>query len=305
MSLEIKTVGLIGLGAVGALYAERLLASGAQVRVIVDEARKERYEREGVLVNGRRVDFPYVTPAQASPVDLLIIATKQGGLAGAMDTAAGFVGENTLLISLINGVISEEILSERFDAKNVLYSVAQGMDAVKMGNALTYEHPGLIVLGEKEPGEISERVQRTADFLNAHGVKVMPVEDMVRRQWLKLMVNVGINQTCMVFECDYGGVQREGKPRETMIAAMREAQRIAGLEGYAITEDELEDWLRLIDTFAPDGMPSMRQDALAHRKSEVELFSGTMKKLAQKHGVQVPVNDWFYARIAEMEAAYD
>ncbi len=305
MSLEIKTVGLIGLGAVGALYAERLFASGAQVRVIVDEARKRRYEREGVLVNGRRVDFPYVTPAQASPVDLLIIATKQGGLTGAMDTAAGFVGEKTLLISLINGIISEEILSERFDAKNVLYSVAQGMDAVKMGNALTYEHPGLIVLGEKEPGEISERVQHTADFLNAHGVKVMPVEDMVRRQWLKLMVNVGINQTCMVFECDYGGVQREGKPRETMIAAMREAQRIAGLEGYAITEDELEDWLHLIDTFAPDGMPSMRQDALAHRKSEVELFSGTMKKLAQKHGVQVPVNDWFYARIAEMEAAYD
>lgn len=305
MHHEIKTVGLIGLGAVGALYAERLMASGAQVRVIVDEARKRRYEREGVLVNGRRADFLYATPAQASPVDLLIIATKQGGLASAMDTAAGFVGEQTLLISLINGVISEEILSERFGARNVLYSVAQGMDAVKMGNALTYEHPGLIVLGEKEPGEISERVRHTADFLNAHGVKVMPVGDMVRRQWLKLMLNVGINQTCMVFECDYGGVQREGKPRETMIAAMREARRLAGLEGYAITEEELEDWLRLIDTFAPDGMPSMRQDGLAHRRSEVELFSGTMKKLALKHGVQVPVNDWFYARIAEMEAAYD
>lgn len=305
MRHEIKTVGLIGLGAVGALYAERLMASGAQVRVIVDEARKRRYEREGVLVNGRRADFLYATPAQASPVDLLIIATKQGGLASAMDTAAGFVGEQTLLISLINGVISEEILSERFGARNVLYSVAQGMDAVKMGNALTYEHPGLIVLGEKEPGEISERVRHTADFLNAHGVKVMPVGDMVRRQWLKLMLNVGINQTCMVFECDYGGVQREGKPRETMIAAMREARRLAGLEGYAITEEELEDWLRLIDTFAPDGMPSMRQDGLAHRRSEVELFSGTMKKLALKHGVQVPVNDWFYARIAEMEAAYD
>lgn len=305
MRHEIKTVGLIGLGAVGALYAERLMASGAQVRVIVDEARKRRYEREGVLVNGRRADFLYATPAQASPVDLLIIATKQGGLASAMDTAAGFVGEQTLLISLINGVISEEILSERFGVRNVLYSVAQGMDAVKMGNALTYEHPGLIVLGEKEPGEISERVRHTADFLNAHGVKVMPVGDMVRRQWLKLMLNVGINQTCMVFECDYGGVQREGKPRETMIAAMREARRLAGLEGYAITEEELEDWLRLIDTFAPDGMPSMRQDGLAHRRSEVELFSGTMKKLALKHGVQVPVNDWFYARIAEMEAAYD
>ena len=74
---DIQTVGLIGLGAVGALYAERLLASGAQLRVIVDETRKARYEKEGVLVNGVRVDFPYTTPADAAPVDLLLIATRQ------------------------------------------------------------------------------------------------------------------------------------------------------------------------------------------------------------------------------------
>ena len=71
---EIKTVGLIGLGAVGALYADRLLASGADLRVIVDEGRKARYEAEGVFVNGRRVDFPYAAPKDAEPVGLLIIA---------------------------------------------------------------------------------------------------------------------------------------------------------------------------------------------------------------------------------------
>ena len=54
---EIKTVGLIGLGAVGALYAERLLASGADLRVIVDEERKARYSCEGIYVNDKRADF--------------------------------------------------------------------------------------------------------------------------------------------------------------------------------------------------------------------------------------------------------
>ena len=71
MNMEIKTVGLIGLGAVGALYAGRLLESGADLRVIVDEERKARYEREGVLVNGEKVDYPYATPAEAAPVDIL------------------------------------------------------------------------------------------------------------------------------------------------------------------------------------------------------------------------------------------
>ena len=211
---EIKTVGLIGLGAVGALYARQLLASGADLRVIVDRDRKERYSREGIYVNDVRVDFPYVTPEEAEPVDLLLIVTKEGGLRSAMETASGFVGENTLIVSLLNGVTSEGIVSERFGEKNVLYSVAQGMDAVKEGNRLTYVHPGRIVLGEREAGEISERVQMTADFLNSHGVVCTPVGDMVRRQWGKLMLNVGLNQACMVFECDYGGVQqRESRVR--------------------------------------------------------------------------------------------
>ena len=301
---KIKTIGLIGLGAVGTLYAERLLSSGADLRVIVDEARYARYTREGVLVNGRRVGFPYVTPKDAEPLDLIIIATKQGGLASAMETMSGFVGENTLMISLINGVTSEEALCERFGEKNVLYAVAQGMDAVKEGNSLRYEHPGKIVLGEKQEGPVSARVQAVADCLIAHDVMVMPVEDMLRRQWSKLMFNVGINQATMVFSCDYGGVQRAGEARNTMIGAMREAQTIAGLEGYPISDEEFDGWLKLADTFAPDGKPSMAQDGDAHRKSEVELFAGTMVRLGQKHGVAVPVNEWLYRRVKEIEAAY-
>ena len=301
---EIRTVGLIGLGAVGALYAERMLASGAEIRVIVDEERKDRYSREGVYVNGTRVDFPYVTPKDAAPVDLLLIVTKEGGLLSAMETASGFIGKDTRIISLLNGVTSEGIVAERFGAENVLYSVAQGMDAVKEGNRLTYVHPGRIVLGEREEGEVSVRVQMTADYLNSHGVVCTPVGDMVRRQWGKLMLNVGLNQACMVFECDYGGVQQPGDARETMLGAMREAQRMAALESYTISEAEFDEWVALLDSFSPEGKPSMRQDGEAHRKSEVELFAGTMVRLGQKHGVSLPVNEWLYDRVREIEAGY-
>ena len=304
MNETIKNVGLIGLGAVGALYAERLLSSGAALSVIVDEARRERYAREGVLVNGRRVDFPYVTPAQAKPVDLLLVVTKQCGLESAMETMADFVGENTLIISLLNGVTSEEALAERFGQEHVLYAVAQGMDAVKEGNSLIYTRPGMIVLGEREEGPVSARVQAAADYLIAHDVMVMPVEDMLRRQWSKLMFNVGINQATMVFECNYSGVQQPGKARDVMIGAMREAQALAALEGYPISDEEFDAWLALTDTFSPDGKPSMRQDGEAHRRSEVELFSGTMIRLGKKHGLSVPVNEWLYEKLKEMEAAY-
>lgn len=301
---EIKKVGLIGLGALGVMYAERLTDAGADLVVIADAERAVRYQREGVYSNGRKLSLHYRTPMEAEPVDLLIIATKYGGLFEAMETAAGFVGPDTLLISVINGVISEEKMAERFGPDNVLYAVAQGTDATKVGNSLTYGKYGVIVLGEKEPGEVTERVQRVADYLDAHGLKGVPVTDMVRRQWGKLMLNVGLNQTVMVFEGDYSTVQCPGKPRDTMIAAMREVQTLAGLEGYPLPDAEFDEWIEMVDSLSPAGKPSMRQDGEAHRKSEVELFAGTINRLGEKHGVATPVNRWLYDTVMTMEAAY-
>ena len=299
-----QTVGIVGLGALGVLFGQRLLENGADVRVIADEARAERYQKQGVICNGTPVSFRYETPKAAKPVDLMIFATKESGLRGAMETASGFIGENTLMLSVLNGVSSEETIAARFGERNVIYCTAQGMDAVKVGNALTYAHAGMIVLGEKLPGEITPRVQAVADFLNAHGVTAKPVGDMVRRQWGKLMLNVGINQTVMVFEGDYGTVQKPGKPREIMLAAMREVQKLAALEGYPISDEEFDDWVKLADSLSPVGKPSMRQDGEAHRKSEVELFAGTIIRRAEKFGLDVPVNRWLYDTVKQMEAGY-
>ena len=299
-----QTVGIIGLGALGVLFGQRLLENGADVRIIADQSRAEKYQKQGVTCNGAPVNFRYVTPEKAEKVDLMIFATKEGGLRSAMETASGFTGEDTLILSVLNGVSSEETIAARFGEKNVLYCTAQGMDAVKVGSALTYAHAGMIVLGEKEPGEISPRVQAVADFLNVHGVTAQPVGDMVRRQWGKLMLNVGLNQTVMVFEGDYGTVQKPGKPRDIMIAAMREVQKLANLEGYPIDDEEFDEWVKLADSLSPAGKPSMRQDGEAHRKSEVELFAGTIIRRAEKYQLDVPINRWLYDTVKKMEAAY-
>ncbi len=299
-----QTVGIIGLGALGVLFGQRLLENGADVRIIADQSRAEKYQKQGVTCNGAPVNFRYVTPEKAEKVDLMIFATKEGGLRSAMETASGFIGEDTLILSVLNGVSSEETIAARFGEKNVLYCTAQGMDAVKVGSALTYAHAGMIVLGEKEPGEISPRVQAVADFLNVHGVTAQPAGDMVRRQWGKLMLNVGLNQTVMVFEGDYGTVQKPGKPRDIMIAAMREVQKLANLEGYPIDDEEFDEWVKLADSLSPAGKPSMRQDGEAHRKSEVELFAGTIIRRAEKYQLDVPINRWLYDTVKKMEAAY-
>lgn len=301
---EIKKVGIIGLGALGLLFAKEMTENHADVSIIVDEGRAAKYSADGMFVNDERVELHYVTPAQAETMDLILFCTKIGGLAEAMETAAPFVGKETLLLSVLNGITSEEMLSERFGAENVLYATAQGMDATKDGNRLFCKSTGMIMLGEKESGPVSARAQMVTDFLMAHGVRSEAVCDMVRRQWSKLMLNDGVNQVCMVYEGTYATIHAPGEARDMMIAAMRETQALAKLEGYIITDEELNNWVALMDSLAPEGMPSMRQDGLAKRKSEVELFSGTVIRRAAKFGLPVPVNEHLYKTVLEMEAQY-
>ena len=74
--------------------------------------------------------------------------------------------------------------------------------------------------------------------------------------------------------------------------------------GVALTEADLSQMLRVIEGLDPDGMPSMAQDRIAHRKTEVKEFSGTILRLAAKHGIEVPQNDWLYQCIREIEESW-
>ena len=115
---------------------------------------------------------------------------------------------------------------------------------------------------------------------------------------------MGCNQAATAYECNYSVLQSPGPARDTMLAAMREVLTLAHAEGIPLTEEDITMWTAVIDGITPTNEPSMRQDSKAHRKSEVELFSGTVRRLAQKHHIPVPVNDWLYETITEMERHY-
>ena len=304
--MNIERIAIVGMGALGVLYGDFLTSRLGRERVgfVVNAERRERYEGMEISANGRRCDFRLIDADESGePADLVIFAVKATALDQAMEDAAGQIGPNTVLLSVLNGITSERLLEQRFGGRNVIYCVAQGMDAVKLGGALTYT-----VMGQLCIGVPSEEKLPALDAVCALFDRIsMPYSreaDILHRLWGKFMLNVGVNQVVMVFEGTYGTIQSPGRPREMMIAAMREVLEQSKYEGVKLSEDDLSFYVDLMNTMSPQGMPSMRQDGLAHRRSEVELFSGTVCRLAKKHGLPVPVNEWLYARVREMEAAY-
>lgn len=305
--MKIRTVSIIGLGALGILFGNHLSKRMPKVdlRIIADKDRIKKYESNHIYCNGKPCEFNYMTPEElCEPADLIIFTVKYDGLNDAIQAVKNQVGEQTIILSALNGITSEDVIGETYGMDKILHCVAQGMDAVKIENELTYEHMGMLCFGEGQPGVISSKVKKVAEFFENMEFPYEAVTDMNTRLWGKFMLNVGVNQTVAVYESNYGEVQKEGQARDTMILAMREVMALSEIKGINLNDDDLNYWLEILSTLSPAGKPSMRQDLEAKRYSEVELFSGTVIKMGKKYCIPTPVNQQLYDKIKFIESQY-
>lgn len=304
--MEIKNVSLIGLGALGVMFGHLISEHiGDNLRIIADESRISRYKRDCIYSNGVRCDFNYAAPnAPCTPADLLMIAVKYNGLNDAIAAVKNHVGPDTIILSLLNGISSEEIIGRTYGMDKLLLCVSQGMDAVKVGNALTYHNMGRLQFGSRIPGLITEQVKAVEHFFKTTALPHEVITDMKKWQWSKFMLNAGCNPATAVYLCGYGGLQKDGPIRDIMLAAMREVIVLAEKEGVSLTQEDISYWLNVIGGLNPHSKTSMQQDIEARRYSEVEMFGGTILELADKHGIEVPVNRMLYDKIKTIESTY-
>jgi len=298
-------VAIIGAGALGAIYGSLLYqADPASVYFIADGERGRRLARDGVVVNGSRFAIPVRTPEQATPADLVIVAVKYHQLPEACAQIKRAVGPETVLLSVMNGIDSEERLGESYGSDKLLYGLSLGIDAVRVGNAVSFSNQGRIVFGEKRNEVLSDRVRRIGDLFDRAGIAHVTPVDMIRSLWFKYMINVGVNQVSALLGLSYGRLRCDPAARELMEAAMREVIALAKALEVDLAEADIQEFYRVLDTLDGDGKTSMLQDVEARRKTEVEMLAGTMLVLGERHGVATPVNRRLFDGLRRIEAGF-
>lgn len=310
---EIHNVSIIGMGALGLLFGTPIrenLGNG-QPQYIMDAERKARHEKEVYTINEKEVHLHMVTPEEAEPADLLLVGLKYPALKAGLETAAPCVNEDTIIISLMNGVDSEEIIGERFGKEKVLYSVSQEMDAQRYGSEMVYSQAGRLFVGVPHTADaetqkiLTEKLDRVCAFFDQVKFPYKREENILYRQWCKYMVNTGCNQTTMVFDKPYGECLKDGSLEyAVMISAMREVCLIAQKKGIPVGEKELHEYTDILRGLDPNAVPSMGQDRRQKRKSEVDMFSGTIMRYGKELGVATPANDYLNRRVHEIESGY-
>ncbi|MGD2126658.1 MAG: 2-dehydropantoate 2-reductase [Desulfobacteraceae bacterium] len=293
---SIKRISVIGAGAMGAAYAS--MFSDMDKNCISLVAKGERYDRlgeKGLIVNDKRYIVPVLGPEDhAPPADLVIVAVKHHHLPEAIQDMRHVLGEKTLIVSVMNGIESEEQIGAVYGMEKLLYAVVVGIDAVRQGNRVTFSKQGKLFFGEPENRVLTGRVKKVQALFDRAGILYETPADMIRILWWKFMINVGMNQVSAVLRAPYRVFHERQEARELMESAMREVITVAKAEDVPLSEEDIKDFYPFLLAMSPDGKTSMLQDVEAKRKTEVEMFAGKVNELGEKHGIPTPVNQTLF-----------
>ena len=303
----INTVLIAGAGSIGLTVAERIFSGDpACVSILAKGERLERYRKDGLFVNGRRIDFRF---GDGKPVDLIIIACKFHHLDAVIEDIRPYVKTGTIILSLLNGISSEEIIGKAFGRDRLPLAMIIGTDAFHRETKTVYTMPGVIHFGDAD-GNNGRREKSLAKFFSRVKVPFELHGNMKRMYWYKFMINVGVNQITAALRLPYGAIQTNGnagelpEARSLIEMAMREVIAVANAEGIDLNEGDINTWYETVNALDAKSATSMCQDVLAERKTEVEMFALAMMDLGKKHRVPVPVNETLYLALRVIEKRY-
>ena len=300
--MKIETVAILGAGAIGSYFIYGFSAApDIDFCLIAKGERKERLEKEGLCINDKIYKPKVKTPEEAKGVDLLLVSTKYNGLHDALEDIRTVVAPHTTVLSLLNGIDSEEIIGTVIDPARIAYSLMR-INSERKGNSVTFnaeKTPGLFV-GEKDSREESERLLAIRELLAKTPLRYHFCEDINSEQWLKFTLNIAYNLPQAVLGTGYASYfdsEHVGFIRDRLEAEARKVAAAYGIS-YGPLENTRPRWLERARF-------STLQDLEAKRHTEIDMFCKVLMEKAAAKGLEVPFAEYTYHAIKALEEKND
>ena len=312
----IERVCVIGAGVIGSLYAAHL----ARIVDVSILTRRDEHARSlsanGLRVSGKHEFTATVRaasdPDELEPFDLGIVATKATQLEAVAEALAGRFPEATMM-TIQNGLGAEEAVRER-GAWPIISAVTFMSGARRADDHVEYELDTATWLGPYAGTATSDAlVEETCALLLRSGLEAEAFHDLLPAQWSKLIFNATVNTVAALTGLPHVALfAEEDAPTDLghlVHDLMDEGVRVAAAAGIELHEDPWEMNVLAVrrgETMASDyaHLPSMLEDVLARRQTEVDWISGALVREADRHGVPVPLHRAMQRLVKGKEASY-
>jgi 2-dehydropantoate 2-reductase len=288
-----KTV-IVGAGAMGSLFGGLLSRSGEEVWLVdiwkdhIDTLRsrglslEEKGEAHTVRVNATT---DVTSPGKA---DLVLIFVKAYHTEKAASDALVLEKEDTVFLTLQNGLGNEEAICKHVDSRKVILGVTSHGATLLGPGHIRHAGWGRTYLGELD-GKITDRVtQITQRFQNARiETEVSPhIHDLV---WEKLFVNVGLNALAALTGLKNGQILDYPETSRVLEVLVSEAVAVARKKGIRVNDNPV-DRIKGVLEATRENRCSMGQDFDYRRKTEIDAINGAVVREAEGLGISVPYN---------------
>ena len=299
ITMTINKAAVIGAGAVGGYLISSLSAKlGENLYVVAKGERGERLQRDGLTINGIRYDLNVKAPEEARDADVLFVTLKYQALEKALPDIEALVGEHTAVVSLMNGIDSEEIIGGRIGMEHMIYSLVR-ISSTRKGNSMEFEIPSGyngIYLGMpgKKPLE-DERIAAIAELFKDTPINLHLSDDILFDIWEKFALNISRNLPQAVIDVGAGAYDDSVYLKDVENKLRDEVVKIAAAKGIKLLPNNK------VGAYTPSQKYSTLQDILAGRKTEIDMFCGALMKMGRELGIPTPYSEFIFDFIKCLE----
>lgn len=303
--MKIKKVAVLGAGAVGSYVIWGLSSrNDIELGVIAEGERAERLKQNGCTINGKIYHPEVWNPEETDAVDLLIVALKYGSLSAALESIQKATTENTVIMSLMNGVDSEEIIAEKVGVEHLLPAVIKvASHKEEDGYHFDPETTIGIIFGELTAPYDSDRIRAIEELFKDTGIHFWATEYAREEMWSKFRLNVCNNLPQAILGAGVGCYRDSVHMKAISDGLKGELEAIAQAKGIDLSKTEASSGRG--SAVPPSARYSTLQDLDAGRHTEIDMFSGALIRMGKELGIPTPYNEYTYHMIKALEEKND
>lgn len=303
-------VCVAGIGGIGGIVGGLLAKKYADISFIARGDRKKKVSQDGLVINSRLWGNFVVNPKivtdnvdEIETPDVLLICVKSYSLETICKQLEPLVGENTLVIPIMNGATSAEKTQEYLPKATVVSGVVY--ISAFSNHDYSIEQLGSddkIYLGKNGvTPEVDAKINKVAEFIKIAGINCIYVKDIEAITWSKFLLNCAFNVITARYLIAVGEIKDNKKYQREFKALLKETMAVALKKRVNISPKLVDEYYKeILEDSNREISSSMKHDFEKKCKSEIELFGGYVIKEAEKLDVKVPVTKEFYDAMKAM-----
>ncbi|WP_102261520.1 ketopantoate reductase family protein [Mesobacillus jeotgali] len=299
---------IVGAGAIGGYFGGRLLEKGEDVTFLVREKRQQQLRSNGLLVESIHGDMRFAEPKtilageNTEPYDVILVSTKSYHLDGAVESIKHYVGDETMVLPLLNGIAHLDVLTEAFGAEKVIGGLCFIETTLTQDGKIVQTSPiHDLVFGERN-GEKTERILQLEEAFSGTKASFHLSEKIQQEMWHKYLFITSLSGITSLFRSPIGPIRDQENGWKTIESLVHETAEIMDKIDAPLAAGAMDGILGRMKEIGHGMKSSLQRDMEKSLLTEADHLFGYLLKKAEQSGLTAPILSAIYANVKIYES---